>query len=191
MNLTFELQTFLLAMAPIGELRVAIPVALTVYKINWLTAYIIAVMGNLTSITLILIFLPAISKWLSQKFTIFKNLFTWLFDRTRKKYNGKIEKYGYPALILFVAIPLPVTGGWTGALAAFLFGIPFKKAFPSITLGILIAGGLVLGITQAGITVEKHLGWQVLAGLLCTGGLSWIMYNKISNNKNNTTKNES
>ena len=81
------------------------------------------------------------------KSKFFNRFFTYLFERTRKKHNGKFEKWGALALITFVAIPLPVTGGWSGALAAFVFGIPFKKALPLIFLGVIIAGAIVTGLS--------------------------------------------
>ena len=72
----------------------------------------------------------------------------WLFERTRKKTKDKIEKYGDLALIIFVAIPLPNTGAWTGTLAAWLFGIPMKRALLNIFYGVLIAGVIVTMITS-------------------------------------------
>jgi uncharacterized membrane protein len=86
--------------------------------------------------------------------------FEWLFARTRKR-SGALEKYGAIGLVLFVAIPLPVTGAWTGSAAAFLFGIPFRKAFPIILLGVMIAGGLVTaavlgGVSLGGVVFSKH-----------------------------------
>lgn len=178
-----EIQTFLLAMTPVGELRIALPTALTIYHLDWQWAYLISVIGNLVPVVFFLLFLEPLSKWLSKNFRIFQRFFAWLFERTRKKYNSRMEKYGYPALVIFVAIPLPITGGWTGALIAFLFGISFKKAFPLIALGIMIAGGIVLGLTQTGIAIEKHLGSQVLLGILAAIGFGWIIYRKIKNKK--------
>ncbi len=174
-----EILTFLLAMTPIGELRIAIPTALTVYHLGWAKAYFISVFGNLIPVIFFLLFLGPLSRWLSKNFRTFQRFFTWLFEKTREKYNSRMEKYGCLALMIFVAIPLPVTGGWTGALIAFLFGISFRKAFPSIALGIMIAGGIVLGLTQTGIAIEKHLGWQILVGILVVIGFGWIAYNKI------------
>jgi uncharacterized membrane protein len=78
-----------------------------------------------------------------KRFKIFDRFFTWLFNRTRKKYYKKFEKYSGFALITFVGIPLPVTGAWTGAVIAFVFGIPPKKAVLDIFLGILMAATIV------------------------------------------------
>jgi uncharacterized membrane protein len=76
--------------------------------------------------------------------------FTWLFERTRSKTIDKYIKYGYWALILFVAIPLPITGAWTGSVAAYIFNIPFKKSWWLILLGIIIAG-LIMTFGTLGI----------------------------------------
>lgn len=178
-----EIQIFLLAMTPIGELRVSLPAALTVYNLDWGIAYLISVVGNLIPVIILLRFLGPISDWLSKNFKIFQRFFSWLFKRTRKKYNYKMEKYGHLALLVFVAIPLPITGGWTASLLAFLYSIPFKAAFLSIALGIMIAGLIVLVVTLSGITIEKYFGWQVLYGLLLIAGLVYFGRNITRNKK--------
>ncbi len=144
-NLPKELITVIIAMIPIAELRGAIPWAVANPPIggglSWQTAYIYAVIGNLIPVFPILIFFDKAYNLLN-RFKFFNRLFEWLFARTRKK--GKlIERYEIIGLVLFVGIPLPVTGAWTGALAAFLFGISLKKSIPAITMGVLIAGVIV------------------------------------------------
>ncbi|MEA1936966.1 MAG: small multi-drug export protein [Patescibacteria group bacterium] len=146
-NFPPELATFIISMLPISELRGAIPVAIGVYNLNPVEAYLIAVVGNAVPVVFILKYINPISKYLMSKSKFFNKFFTFLFERTRRKHNKKFEKWGVLALITFVAIPLPVTGGWSGALAAFVFGIPFKKALPLIFLGIMIAGVIVTGLS--------------------------------------------
>jgi len=146
-NLSPELATFIISMLPVSELRGAIPVAIGIYHLEPLQAYLIAVIGNIIPVYFILKYIDPISQFLMSKSKLFDKFFTWLFARTRRKYNGKFEKWGAIALITFVAIPLPVTGGWTGAMAAFVFGIPMKKALPLITLGVMIAGVIVTGLS--------------------------------------------
>jgi len=180
---TPEIQIFLLAMTPIGELRVSLPAALTIYHLDWGLAYLISVIGNLVPVVFLLLFLEPVFSRLSKNFKIFQQFSSWFSTRARKKYEARIEKYGRFALVVFVAIPLPLSGGWTGSLVAFLFGIPFKIAFPLITLGIMIAGLIVLLATQAGITIEKYFGWTALAGLLLAIGFCWLMYSIIKNKK--------
>lgn len=154
-DLPKELATLLIAMIPIGELRASIPVAIEIYNMPWYWAYFWSVLGNTLIITIILLFLEPVSRFLMDKSKIFNKFFDWLFDRTRKKHTERFEKWGALALITFVAIPLPITGGWTGALAAFVFGIPFKKALPLIFIGLLIAGVIVtLVTTGVGVSVD-------------------------------------
>lgn len=145
------IETFLLAMTPIGELRASLPVALAVYKMNWVLAFFVSVIGNLVPVVFLLLFLEPVSNWLSSKSLIFKRFFTWLFERTRKKSSSGMQKYGELGLMIFVAIPLPLTGAWTGAVVAFLFGIPFKKAFSLISSGVIIVGAIVLSLIKMGI----------------------------------------
>ena len=146
-NFPPEVATFIISMLPISELRGAIPVAIGVYNLNPAEAYFIAVVGNMVPVIFILKYINPVSKYLMSKSKFFNKFFTYLFERTRKKHNGKFEKWGALALITFVAIPLPVTGGWSGALAAFVFGVPFKKALPLIFLGVIIAGIIVTGLS--------------------------------------------
>ena len=144
------LKIFLMAMAPVGELRVALPVGILAYGLEDHIAFLVSVLGNLVPVFFLLLLLGPISRFLSQNCIVFEKFFNWLFERTRRKTGAKITKYGAIALIGFVAIPLPFTGAWTGAIAAFLFGIPLKKAFPLISLGVIIAGVIVLILTKVG-----------------------------------------
>jgi uncharacterized membrane protein len=144
-------KTFFLAMTPVGELRAALPIALTIYHMNWAIAFLVSVIGNLIPAMLLLLFLGPVSRWLSSRFKTCSRFFNWLFERTKRKTEGKINKYGEIALVSFVAVPLPFTGAWTGAIAAFLFGISFKKAFPLIAAGVAIAGLIVLILTKTGV----------------------------------------
>lgn len=143
-----EWTTFLIAMLPIIELRGAIPWAIGLGDLTWPTAYVLAVAGNLVPIVPILLYLKPVSTWL-RRMPLFDRFFEWLFARTRRR-GGVIEKYGPWGLALFVAIPLPVTGGWTGAAAAFVFGIPFRRSFPAITAGIAVAG-VIMTLVSLGL----------------------------------------
>ena len=145
-----ELKIFLIAMTPIFELRGSIPAALSVYDLSIWSAYFISVVGNLVPVVFILLLLESVSGYLSRHSYLFNRFFAWLFERTRKKHAAKFERFKEFALIVFVAIPLPFTGAWTGSLCAFVFGIPFKKAFPLIALGVMIAG-VIVTLTTLGI----------------------------------------
>ena len=140
-----------LAAAPISELRGAIPVAILSYDFSPYLAYGLAVLGNLVPVIAILLLLDPVVKLLGN-IKFFERIFDWVFGYTRKRHSDKVERWGLAALVLIVAIPLPMTGAWSGSLVAFLFGIPFRKAFPMIAAGVLIAGILVtlgtLGLIQ-------------------------------------------
>ena len=143
------LTTLIVAMLPIFELRGAIPVALGL-DMSVGQAYFWAVLGNIIPVIPLLLFLGPVSDYL-RRYAIWDRFFTWLFARTRRR-SELIEKLEVIGLTLFVAVPLPITGAWTGTVAAFLFDIPFKHALPAIILGVLIAGGVVtlasLGVIQ-------------------------------------------
>jgi uncharacterized membrane protein len=139
-NLSPEAATFIIAMLPILELRGALPYALGV-GLAWPEAYLLAVTGNLVPIVPILLFLGPVSERL-RRLPGFGPFFDWVFRRSRKR-SGFVERYGPWGLALFVAIPLPVTGGWTGAAVAYLLGIPFRRSFPAIAAGVLLAGVVV------------------------------------------------
>jgi len=142
-----ELVTFLLAMMPVSELRGAIPVGLSM-GLELKNVLMLAIIGNLVPVIPILFLLEPVSNYL-RRFWIFKKFFDWLFERTRRK-SDLIEKYEVLGLMLFVAIPLPVTGAWTGCVAASLFKIRLRYAFLAIALGVLIAASIVTSVCLIG-----------------------------------------
>ena len=143
-----QLIILLVSMIPVLELRGAIPVAVGVYNMPILDAFFWAVLGNIIPIVFILLGLDLlINKLLIHRIYFFNRFFTWLFERTQRNHSRKFERWKELALVILVAIPLPLTGAWTGALAAFVFGIPLKRAFPLIGLGVAIAGAIVTLIT--------------------------------------------
>lgn len=142
-----ELATFVIASLPISELRGAIPVALGVYKLPLWSALLWAILGNLAPIPFILRLLEPVSNFLRQRWRMWEAFFHWLFARTQRKGEHYFRVYKEIGLILFVAVPLPATGAWTGCVAAFLFGIPLGRSFILITLGVLIAATVVTSAT--------------------------------------------
>jgi uncharacterized membrane protein len=137
---------------PITELRGAIPVAMGIYGMGPSEAFLFAVLGNLLPIIPLLLFLEPVSNYL-RRFRTFDTFFTWLFSRTRRNNTESFEKYGLLALTIFVAIPLPATGAWSGCAAAFVFGIKFKHALPAIAAGVMIAGIIVTVLTMTGLGI--------------------------------------
>lgn len=162
-GLTPELAVFLTSMLPIIELRGALPLAINVFNIAWPKAFLIAYVGNMLPAPFILWLLGPVVRQLS-KIGIFGRFFDWLFERTRRKGSRLIEKYEEIGLMAFVAVPLPGTGAWTGALLAFLFGLEFKKSLLVISIGVLIAGVIV--------TCLCLLGW---VGALIAGVALFIL----------------
>lgn len=122
---------------PFFEARYTIPVALlTGYPLG--EAFLLGILGNLLPVVPLLLLLEPVSEWLSSRSGLFRRFFSWLFARTRRN-NAQIERWGALALFAFVAVPLPMTGAWSGCAAAFVFGIRFRYAFPAIAGGTLVA----------------------------------------------------
>ena len=148
-----ELKTFLLAMAPIGELRFSIPVAINVYHLSIWSAYFFSVLGNMVPVVFLLLFLRSFSKYLCQKYKLAHRFLSWFFENHKKRQEKRFEYWKELALVIFVAIPLPFTGAWTGSICAFLFKIPFKKAFPLIFIGVAVAGVIMTLVTLGIINI--------------------------------------
>lgn len=141
-----ELITVLLtAMAPIAELRAAIPLAIVRYDMPPLVAYAVAVAGNIIPVIPIIFLLKKVTD-LAMRYKRIESLLNWVFLRTRKK-SQVIEKYELLGLIIFVAVPLPGTGAWTGAIASYLFGLESGKSVIAISIGVLIAGIIITALS--------------------------------------------
>jgi len=149
--------TFWLSMIPVTELRAAIPIALGVYNLSIHETIIFAVLGDIIPAFFILFGFDQATRFFASKSEKYKKLQDWLFDRTRKKFGKRYHKYGFVGLMLFVSIPLPGTGVWTGSIAAFLFGFEKKKALLFIFLGAVIAAILVALISLGVINFNSIL----------------------------------
>lgn len=141
----------MVAALPVSEVRGAIPLAIGYYGFSWDQAFLISVLGNLLPVVPLLLFLGPVSDYL-RRYPIGDKFFTWLFARTRSKSIQKHENFGLIALTLFVAMPLPMTGAWTGCAIAFLLGLRFMPAFAAVAAGVLIAASIVTA-TVMGIKV--------------------------------------
>jgi len=146
-NFPPQLATFLIAMVPISELRASIPIAIKIYHLPVWSAYTFSVLGNLVPMILIVLILQPVADFLSRHFRIFQRFFEWLFEHTRKRGAKKFEKWGEFAVFILTATPIPLLGGWTGPLAAFVFNIKLKKSIPLVILGCLTAGVVVTVLT--------------------------------------------
>ena len=142
-----KIAVFLCSMLPIIELRGSIPLG-AACGIPWYLNYIISVVGNLLPVPFILLLIKKIIEWMKTT-KVFSRFANWLEAKTEKN-KGKLEKGVFVGLMLFVAIPIPGTGAWTGSLLAALTGIKFKKSILAITLGVLIAG-VIMTLASYGV----------------------------------------
>ena len=141
---------------PISELRGAIPLALS-FGMSLKKAFLLSVIGNISFIVPALFLFEPISSRL-RKFKIWSRFFDWLFERTKKNADT-VQKYEALGLAIFVAIPLPMTGAWSGVVAASLFKIRFRYAFIAIAAGVICAGLIVAALCQLGM-----ISWKAVAG---------------------------
>lgn len=139
----------LLAMLPILELRGAIPVAQGIFDMSAWEAFGWSVLGNAIPVPIILWLFPPFFDWVEGRWDWLHRVLVRLQDRTEERHSARIGRFRDFALITFVAIPLPVTGAWSGSLAAIVFGIDRKRALPLIFVGILIAGLIVTLFLEA------------------------------------------
>ena len=132
-----EIIVFLISMIPILELRGALLVAGPLLGVPVTTAIPLSIIGNIIPVPFILLLITPVFRWMKGT-RLFKPMVDKLESKAMSK-SDKIEKYEFWGLVLFVGIPLPGTGAWTGSLIASLLGIKFKKAFPAVILGIFMA----------------------------------------------------
>jgi uncharacterized membrane protein len=137
------------AALPVSELRGAIPLAIAYYQMPPVAAYLLGVAGNLLPVVPLLLLLERLVSLLS-RWAITERAFEWLFARTRRRFSRAVQRLGALALVLIVAIPLPMTGAWTGCLVAVVFGFSVRQAFGLIALGVLLAG-LIVTLSTLGV----------------------------------------
>jgi len=146
-NFPKEFAIFLISAIPVTELRVALPLAYTVYGMSAFWSWLYSVAGTFFTMVIIVLLLDPIARLLSRYIGLFEKFFAWLFEHTRKRAGGKMEKYGIWAIFILAATPIPLLGGMTGALAAFIFNVPLKKSLPLLLFGTMVSGAIILGIT--------------------------------------------
>ena len=143
------------SMIPIIELRGAIPLGAWL-EMPWWQNYLLSVLGNMIPVPFILLFINKFIAWMSRsKIKFFNKIGTWLAEKAEKN-RGKIEKYSFWGVCLFVAVPLPVTGAWTGSLVAATIGMKGWKAFLSCLLGVMIAG-VIMTLASYGVVAAFQI----------------------------------
>ena len=135
---------FAVSMVPIIELRGAIPLGIGL-DLNWFWVYMISVIGNLLPVPFVILLVRPIIEWLVHS-KMFCKLGNWLDERTKKK-TENMTKYKKWGLFIFVAVPLPGTGAYTGAMIAGMLNMRLKDALPAIIFGVLVAGIAMLAIS--------------------------------------------
>ena len=138
-----EILVFIISLMPILELRGGL-LAASLLGVPALRAYIISIIGNIIPVPLILLFINKILLWMENcKIKMFRKISRWLHKKADKN-KKSIERYGYLGLLLFVGIPLPGTGAWTGCLVAALLNMDRKKSFLAILAGIIMASIIMM-----------------------------------------------
>ncbi len=156
-DIPVELATALLAMLPITELRASLPVAITVFGLDPLTALIYSLIGNAVPLLFIFWLLPPLLRYTEKNSVTFHKIMEKYFSYLRSKHEKRYQVYGRIILFFLVAIPLPGTGVWTASLLAVLFGVKPRYAIGAILSGMGLAGLIVLSITQ-GLISSVSLG---------------------------------
>lgn len=167
LGISKPLIVIIISALPVVELRGALPVAINLFNMPWYWAFLLAVIGNMLPVPILLLFFQSLANLVS-RVPAGKKLVDWVFRHTRR-HEKMIQKYEWLGLMLFVAIPLPMTGAWTGSIIAFILGMRFTYALLSILCGVIIAGAIVTSLCL--------LGWigGVIAGvaLSAVAAFSW------------------
>ncbi len=143
------LATLVVSMLPVIELRGAIPIGAGLGLPVWQAA-LISIIGNILPAPFIIAFIRTVMDWLRTKSDRARRLVAWLESKATGKKADRVRKAEFWGLLLFVAVPLPGTGAWTGALVAALLNMRMRRALPPIVLGVLIAG-LIVSLATAGV----------------------------------------
>ena len=150
-----ELIVILTAMTPVGELRAAIPLALLTYDMPWPQAYVLAVIGNVLPMPAVLLALRTVGARIERQEHVVARLLRWRTRRVEQAWGDRIRQWGFAGIVLIVAIPLPLTGAWTGTLAVWAMDVPARRGLPAIAVGVAVAGAVVTALTLAGIEVVR------------------------------------
>ena len=140
------------SMLPFLELRASIPLGILAFGLPPVQVFLVAIISNMLIVPVILLLFERVEEWL-RKYPFWAKRMDWLFERTRKRATTKVERYEALALILFVGVPLPGTGAWTGSLIAYLFGMDIKKSFIYISIGVLIAGVAIFAMSVGALSL--------------------------------------
>src|SRR4030042_4785476 len=160
-------QIFFFSMFPWLEARYVIPLSMVAFDPvwPWWQAFPLAIAGNIFPIPFILLFFKYVEKFL-RRYQFWTRIMDRLFARTRKKATGRILRYEYLGLLVFVALPIPFTGAWTGALIAYLFNLKFGRSLIAIFIGVISAAGIMTLVTLIGIDLLYIVAGVIIAGVV-------------------------
>lgn len=151
------LTMFGLSMVPVSELRGAIPLGIIAYGFEWYECFVLCCIGNLIPVPFILLLIKKVIKWMGgSSIELFKKVSLWIQNKADKN-KDKVNRYGIFGLILFVAIPLPMTGAWTGALVAAVTNMKFGRAVLCCVIGVLIAGTVITLISTGALSAFEWM----------------------------------
>ncbi len=150
-----EVAVVLTAMTPIGELRAAIPLGVITYDLAWPLVLALAIAGNLIPVPIIIFGLRTAGARLERRTDVIGRFLSWRTARIEERWGERVRRYGFTAVMLIVAIPLPLTGAWTGSLVVYVLRVPLRTGFVAIAAGIVIAGIAVTALTQAGVELFR------------------------------------
>jgi len=145
----------LTAMTPIGELRASIPLAITSMDMPWPQAFGLSIVGNVVPVPFILFALRTAGARVEAQQNIVGRLLRWRTARIQQSWGPRVQRYGFFGIVLAVAIPLPLTGAWTGTLIVWTLNEPVRRGLPAIAAGVVIAGAIVTGLTLAGVEIIR------------------------------------
>ena len=148
--------TLLWSVTPFLELRASIPLGILEFGLSPLRAVSVSILGGIITAALILWILPYCVTFFERHIPLFDRIMQKIFAKTRAEHSHKMAVIGESFLVLFVAIPLPGSGAWSGVLISYLFGIPYKKALLLVSTGVLISGILVAILTLFGNKIWNH-----------------------------------
>lgn len=151
------LLTLLAAMTPLGELRLSIPLGILTLDMPWPLVLALSIAGNLLPIPLLLLALRTIGGRVERMDNALGSLLRWRTRSVQERWGPRIGRYGFPAIVLVVAIPLPLTGAWTGIFTVWALHVPATRGLAAIATGVVIAGTIVTAATLAGIELVKIL----------------------------------
>lgn len=150
------LLTFLSAMTPLGELRLAIPLGLVKFGLPWPTVFALAVAGNIVPLPFLYLALRAAGDPLERARNPLGALLRWRTQQIRRRYGAGAARLDLLALVILVGIPLPLTGAWTGTLVVWALRIPPRRGLAGVVLGVFMAGAIVTALAFAGVEAFRR-----------------------------------